>query len=549
MPSRDASPMDGPMAPRDADVAAAGAAPDPRERPTRPPGAQRRTVKVLFFSANALPDQQLALDREYRAIDEALQHSGHRNAFEIISRPAARAQDLQQALLEHEPDILHFSCHGTVDAELLLQAASGAPAAVPPASVSAVLRALGGDVSLVVFNACWSQELAEAVRHHTGLAIGMRQPIDDGEAICFASAFYNALGHGRPVRTAFDCGVAAIKRRQSSVDIPQLYEARPGQAASAVFVRPPPSTRLRRHLALAAAAAVPVLAGTLWAARSAPPSPPPPAPGPSPEMVRIAGAAITGQPGQDDLAQLPASCRSATAMAGCPALPSDGASARVEPFDLDRTEVTNRQFAAWLLSQPDSWEIAKNGEILSRQTPRVALALASRKCGAGLILNPDGGLRAGTDKGDWPVTCVTWHGANEYCRAQDKRLPLAAEWDLAARGPERRLFPWGSEPPRQDGVAFELEGATSHPRPVGASPQDVTPQGVRDLGGNVAEWVEDRRGDAAQKTLRGGTWGSVGPCHLLGARCLRISAQSYQADVGFRCARSVRQPDAGRSSP
>jgi formylglycine-generating enzyme required for sulfatase activity len=546
MPTRDADPM---SLQEEVSTASGNAAPEvgATTRASRPRAVNNQIVKILFFSANAVPDKHLAVDEEHRAIDQALQKSRHREAFQVISQLAARDGDLQQALLHHDPDIVHFACHGNVEAELLLLAADGGTAAVPQGSLTAMLKALRGNVALVVFNACWSREQAEAIRHSAGLAIGMCQPIGDAEAIKFADAFYNALGHGRSVRNAFDWGVAAIKPNRPSSDIPQLFEANDGRAASTVFVRQ--LSWVRRHVALLVAGALLAMAGTLLAARSPTSSPPP---GPPANMVRILGGALRHDGGPRDLALFPAACRTEGAIEDCTEpLPVSSQEDHVATFDLDRTEVTNRQFAAWLQTQADAWQVNKNGEIVTRQTQPVALALISAKCGEGIVVNANGQLRVEADKGEWPVICVTWHGANEYCRAQGKRLPLAIEWDLAARGPEGRLFPWGAALPLQDGVAFELDyGATRHPRPVGTSSQDVTPQGVRDLGGNVAEWIEDGRGDTSQKTLRGGTWGSGGPCHLLGTRCRRLPTESYQADLGFRCARSVLgQPSEGKVSP
>jgi formylglycine-generating enzyme required for sulfatase activity len=220
--------------------------------------------------------------------------------------------------------------------------------------------------------------------------------------------------------------------------------------------------------------------------------------------------------------------------------PKRVAAVHVAAFDLDVQEVTNGDFAAWMNANGQLWRAEKYGIIETRGKPAVPLVLASEDCFGALTVTPERRVVASPDKARWPVVCVTWHGADAYCRAQHKRLPLAVEWELAAKGAEGRPFPWGGEVPRQDGVAFDLrDGAAPHPREVGSSPQDVSPEGIRDLGGNVAEWVEDGRGAIGMKTIRGGSWGSGGPCHLLGSGCKRIGVGKYSRDVGFRCASSV----------
>jgi formylglycine-generating enzyme required for sulfatase activity len=216
---------------------------------------------------------------------------------------------------------------------------------------------------------------------------------------------------------------------------------------------------------------------------------------------------------------------------------------RVEAFDLDVREVSNGELAAWLNAIATLWTTDPYGRITIRQGG-IPLVLASEDCFGALAVTPTGHVIASPDKARWPATCVTWHGAREYCRARHERLPRAVEWELAAKGAEGRPFPWGSELPTQDGVAFDLrDGAEPHPRDVGSSPRDVTPEGVHDLGGNVAEWVEapveDGRGAIDTEMIRGGSWGSRGPCHLLGSGCKRIAAAKYSKDVGFRCASSV----------
>ncbi|HWO90311.1 MAG TPA: bifunctional serine/threonine-protein kinase/formylglycine-generating enzyme family protein [Gemmatimonadales bacterium] len=87
-----------------------------------------------------------------------------------------------------------------------------------------------------------------------------------------------------------------------------------------------------------------------------------------------------------------------------------------------------------------------------------------------------------------PVTGVLWSEANGYCawRNRGGRLPTEQEWEAAARGIEGRRFPWGNEMLNGAANIGREDGAIL---PVGSFPLGATPQGVRDLIGNVWEWT------------------------------------------------------------
>ena len=273
------------------------------------------------------------------------------------------------------------------------------------------------------------------------------------------------------------------------------------------------------------------------------PDVPVPIPAPS-DMVCFTSAKIRA--GAFDASQRPPKCSALSPTENC-MRPQDPRTPELalDDFCFDKHEVTNQEFASWLEGKPELWRLnSKDPAVIQTLTkPRVFLVRTGEECSLTLV---DGRVRPGPGKAKQPVTCVTGMAARDYCRAHDKQLPLELEWEFAAKGSEGRPFPWGPEMPRLDGVAFDRGDSTEkHPVDVGASNQDVSPQGVRDLGGNVAEWVADEGGSEETATIRGGSWNSRDPCRLLGSSCERIPAEQFSRDVGFRCAKRVVK-DKGR---
>ena len=97
---------------------------------------------------------------------------------------------------------------------------------------------------------------------------------------------------------------------------------------------------------------------------------------------------------------------------------------------------------------------------------------------------------------DHPVAFVSWPDALAYCRWLESTmkgslpagfrvtLPTEAQWEKAARGTDRRRFPWGDEP-RRDRANFSSQGTV----PAGTLPCPECAYGLSDMAGNVWEWT------------------------------------------------------------
>lgn len=143
-----------------------------------------------------------------------------------------------------------------------------------------------------------------------------------------------------------------------------------------------------------------------------------------------------------------------------------------------------------------------------------------------------------------PVAGVSWTEAQKRCEALGKRLCTNLEWEFACEGEESVPYPYGFERSpalcNQDRVVRDGErGATGDLREP-PHPSCVSPFGVRDMAGNVDEWVTRPYGRAPHRSeLRGGWW-------MTGRNRCRAATSSHDemyADrqTGFRCCRSAPQ--------
>jgi hypothetical protein len=167
-------------------------------------------MKILFLSANPDGTKPLHLDEEVNKIDDCLRKSKLRDQFQFMTRWAVDASTLRQALLEEDPDIIHFSGHGEGRAGLVLVGQDNQPKPATADALSALFK-LFPKIKCVLLNACYAEEQAKAIVQHVAYVVGMKQAVRDDAAIAFAAGFYDGLGYGRSIDDAFELGRSAIQ--------------------------------------------------------------------------------------------------------------------------------------------------------------------------------------------------------------------------------------------------------------------------------------------------------------------------------------------------
>lgn len=167
------------------------------------------------------------------------------------------------------------------------------------------------------------------------------------------------------------------------------------------------------------------------------------------------------------------------------------------------------------------------------------------------------GRKARADMVNKPVFGLQWKRCRNYCGWREKRMPTEAEWERAAKGLENRIYPWGNEAPDPTranfgNCCFIKKGAAL--TEVGYYKKGVTPEGIYDLGGNVAEWVSDwydkkyyqktpyKNPEGPEKgkyhVIRGGAWNSL-PMYLRSSSRYGDSDAKDYYGIGCRCAKDA----------
>lgn len=176
---------------------------------------------ILILAANPKNTSRLRLEEEIREIDEGLRRANKRDQFKLEMKLAVRQRDFYRAILDTQPQIVHFCGHGKGEDGIVLEDETGHIAFAQADTLASLFKLFARKgVECVVLNACYSEVQADAIHEHVNYVIGMNRAIGDKAAIDFAVAFYDALAAGEDVEFAFELGrsqLVGLKENQTPV--------------------------------------------------------------------------------------------------------------------------------------------------------------------------------------------------------------------------------------------------------------------------------------------------------------------------------------------
>jgi len=164
----------------------------------------------LLLKVNPKGTPQLRLDEEVGRIEQVLERAQNRDQFRLVVKGAVTDKELRRAILDHEPEIVHFAGHGLGPgggvhdrdlgsasederAGLVFEDDTGRPRLISQDALARHFKLYSDQVKCVLLNACYSRKQAKAIVQHIDYVIGMKKAIGDAAAIEFAVGFYEAI--------------------------------------------------------------------------------------------------------------------------------------------------------------------------------------------------------------------------------------------------------------------------------------------------------------------------------------------------------------------
>jgi hypothetical protein len=201
-------------------------------------------IKVLFLAATPVNADVVQYGKEWEAI-KALADSPRPVPFQAVPRFGIDDRQFLSVLTAEQPTVLHFSGHGLEKGQLVLQDDRDQPIYLSLQAVAAALKAVcaTSPVRLVVLNACYAADAAEALWPDVEAVVGSEKALRDQLAQVFAKSFYETLtSTGQSLRSAVEAGRWSMRQHlERTPDLEDRFRSVVARARSRPGAAPAPA--------------------------------------------------------------------------------------------------------------------------------------------------------------------------------------------------------------------------------------------------------------------------------------------------------------------
>ncbi len=190
-------------------------------------------IRILFVAADPSDESRLRLGKEFQVIKDELARKAPRGRFALEAQLSTKLQDLTGQILHFRPHVVHFAGHGTPGGALVFEDAAGKAVRVSASTLERLFRLAANEVVCVILNTCYSEHQATEIAKHIPYVVGLEGAVTDEAALHFSLGFYQALGAGKGVSTAFEFAQVLIPQPAPGSAVEFLLLNGPGAAERA----------------------------------------------------------------------------------------------------------------------------------------------------------------------------------------------------------------------------------------------------------------------------------------------------------------------------
>lgn len=134
--------------------------------------SNQQEIKVLFLSASPSDEDRLLVDLELRKIEEQFEAAKYRELLNFEKKVAVKIETITKALLDFEPQIIHFAGHGNKEA-IMVENEEGKSELFPLNGLEKLFSLFPETIDCVLLNSCYSENQAEVISNQGIYVIGM----------------------------------------------------------------------------------------------------------------------------------------------------------------------------------------------------------------------------------------------------------------------------------------------------------------------------------------------------------------------------------------
>lgn len=156
-------------------------------------------TKILYLSSSPSDLIKLQVEEEFRTIYENI----NQDFFEMQSESKTKISDIQAVIYESQPDIIHFSGHGS-SKNIIFETERNVSADIFKPAFIRIFQNLKKRPELIFLNACQTYNNLDDLSYIIDFVIATDRKVSDPTAIKFARNFYRFLSLGASVKSSFN---------------------------------------------------------------------------------------------------------------------------------------------------------------------------------------------------------------------------------------------------------------------------------------------------------------------------------------------------------